>query len=79
MAKHPVAISIPLAKVEEAVVEMMFSASACIPFPNVEVALPPTFRMPLMVVLPVLEIEKSVEVANADVDEPIAKSVVGVG
>ena len=68
----------PFAKVEVAEEETMLSTSACTPFPKVEVAVPPTFRSPEMVVEPVLEMVKRVEVAKAAVEEPMAKRVVAL-
>ena len=75
MEKQPFKRSTPLPKVEEAVVERMLRRSVVRPRPKVEVAVPATFRSPLMVVEPVLEIEKSVEVAKAEVEEPMANTV----
>jgi hypothetical protein len=77
MEKQPPPRTMPLAKVDEAVEETMLRTSAWRPFAKVEVAVPATFRSPLMVVLPVLSTWKSVVVAKEAVEEPMRKSVVG--
>ena len=58
-------------------VPVMLSASALRPPANVEVAVLPTFKRPLIVVDPVFETAKSVDVADG-VELEIWKSVVSV-
>ena len=77
MAKHPAERLIPLAKVEDAVVDATFKTLMVRPPVKVEVALLPTLRLPVMVVEPVFPTAKRVVVAEA-VEEPMAKRMVAV-
>ena len=73
MAKHPAAMVRPLLAVEVAVAPVRFRYGTLRPEAIVEVAEPPTFRSPAIVVEPVLETAKRVVVAKLAVVEEIEK------